>query len=370
MTEARGLDTVEANLTETILVGLMSLAIIVAITFAMGAAVDTVTFSTWVGLIWMSGIPAQFILANFLGFSKPDWITRTPQPLKGVLFFLVNAVLAIAIAAIVVGLAGTGTSPPPPMVIMFIISSVAVTFHWMLCWRGAPFSPKGNYPLLAAAGLLTCIYAITFLLFTQLFNFSFLKGAPVYSASLDPGGLFPAWDILITAVTSAGVLILFLQMDFYPVRVPRNLGVGLGGLLTAILSLTLGFATYYVATRLLGADPVVFMLFGPVAFIAGFLITGPVVQDRLFTELLQPLRGIVIAVLSAVLGGALALGYYIFGKLVTDIELAAGAPTYDREIWTATALLGLSFPLITTWTGALEFWPFIRPMPSRSGDHE
>lgn len=360
---APGLDVMPPSLRQTLIVGLLSLAGVVAATCAIAGAFDTGTFTTWVGLVWMSGVPAQFLLANFLDFSKPDWIARAPQPWKGALFCLVNAGIAIAIAAAIVGLAGTGASPPPPMVMMFVISSVAVTFHWMLCWRGAPFSPGGKRPLLAAAGLLASIYAVTYLLFTRLFDFSFLAGAPVYVPGLDPGGLFAAWDVLITAVTSAAVLIAFLQMDSYPVRALGKFGVGLGGLLTAAASFAIALAMYLVATRGLRLDPVAFMLFGPVAFIAGFLITGPVVRFSLFTSMAQPLRGLILAVLSAVLGGALALGYYLLGDLVTGSQLTAGAPAYDREIWTATALLGLSFPLITIFTGALEFWPLVRRRP-------
>jgi hypothetical protein len=39
-------------------------------------------------------------------------------------------------------------------------------------------------------------------------------------------------------------------------------------------------------------------------------------------------------------------------------RLHSGPPTYDFEIWLASALLAVTFPLLITSAVFFEFWPF------------
>src|SRR5439155_13392041 len=83
-------------------------------------------------------------------------------------------------------------------------------------------------------------------------------------------------------------------------------------------------------------------------------------QNSLAGKLTQPVKGIVNVVLIAVIGGGLARGYEALMPFVTG-KLAYGPPTYDFEIWLASALLSTTFPLLMFYAAFFGYWPLAKP---------
>lgn len=42
----------------------------------------------------------------------------------------------------------------------------------------------------------------------------------------------------------------------------------------------------------------------------------------------------------------------------------AGAPGYYLELWLASAMLGMTFPVIVAYTAGFDFWPLTRVAPA------
>jgi hypothetical protein len=106
-------------------------------------------------------------------------------------------------------------------------------------------------------------------------------------------------------------------------------------------------------------DVVSFMVHVPVAFIFGTIIVLNMLQGSLFARLTQPLKG-VLNVAAVALIGALLFG--IYGALSPRISgtLKVGPPTYDFELWIASALLGVTFPLLVFHAEFFKLWPLKR----------
>ena len=63
---------------------------------------------------------------------------------------------------------------------------------------------------------------------------------------------------------------------------------------------------------------------------------------------------------------ARSVGPFVFvdhfgpAPVVTGVPLPPGGPRYELELWVATALLAVTFPLIVVVTGYFDFWPLKR----------
>jgi hypothetical protein len=79
-------------------------------------------------------------------------------------------------------------------------------------------------------------------------------------------------------------------------------------------------------------------------------------QASLFEKFAQPLKGVLSAAAAAAIGAALSFVYGALAPTVTG-RLAAGPPGYDFERWLASALLGVTFPLLVLYAEFFKFWP-------------
>lgn len=163
-------------------------------------------------------------------------------------------------------------------------------------------------------------------------------------------------------------LVLFV---FWPLSalVPKRRNLGeqpFFGLLAGALTVLVSLVVWGVATRLLEMDPVVYMVRGPVALIFGVFIVLSIFQEAGFTRLKQPLKGAAMTAVAVVLAVAVQVLYGAAAKLIAP-GMASGAPTHELELWLSTAMLGVTFPVIVVFCGALGFWPLVR---TRSGDRD
>jgi hypothetical protein len=76
----------------------------------------------------------------------------------------------------------------------------------------------------------------------------------------------------------------------------------------------------------------------------------------LFASLKQPVKGVANVVAVIVVGDVLAAFYRAMAPLVTG-DLHSGPPAYDMEIWTASALLSVTFPFLVFYAAYFDFWP-------------
>jgi hypothetical protein len=79
-------------------------------------------------------------------------------------------------------------------------------------------------------------------------------------------------------------------------------------------------------------------------------------QNSLFGTMRQPAKGVMNVAAVIVIGTALSRVYAALAPVVTG-RLNAGPPTYDFEIWLASALLAVTFPFLIFYAEFFKFWP-------------
>ena len=84
------------------------------------------------------------------------------------------------------------------------------------------------------------------------------------------------------------------------------------------------------------------------------------VENRLFAGMAQPLKGVLLIVCAKLAMFGMYFLYAWAAPMLARAPLASGAPGYDLELWVATAMLGITFPLIIAFTGFFDFWPLKR----------
>ena len=208
--------------------------------------------------------------------------------------------------------------------------------------------------------MLVACYLINYLLFRLLFNYGFMRGAPVYVPSLDPHGLFNAWSVLVFYITVIAVMFLSLNFDLWPfTKFPALMRQPLLGLVWTIASLVIGGLAFYIGVSLMKMDVVSFMVRVPIPFVFGTIIVLNMMHGSIFGKLAQPLKGLLNAIASTAIGTVLALLYGALAPLVTG-KVNPGPPSYDFEIWLASALLAVTFPFLICYAEFFKMWPLHR----------
>ena len=204
--------------------------------------------------------------------------------------------------------------------------------------------------------LLAC-YVVNYLLFRIFFNYAFLEGAPVYVPELDPQGMFNAWSALVFYMSALAVMFLMLHFDLWPLaRIPALMQQPVLGIVWTTIALALGGLAFYIGTVVMGIDVVRYFVRVPVPFIFGSIVMLNMLQGSVFANLTQPAKGVLSAITAAAIGSVLALMYDGLSPMVTG-ALPEGPPAYELEIWLASALLGVTFPLLIFCAEFFSFWP-------------
>jgi hypothetical protein len=234
---------------------------------------------------------------------------------------------------------------------------------WLVgVWQCWPIARIKQHPLFIGVGVLLASYGSSHLIFNTLFDFSFLNGAPIYIESLDPKGLFMAWQALAFGVTTVAVIMFCIICDFWPIspiKAAQN-KTWIFGLLATSWVLTLAAIVFTVATHVLKIDYVVYMARGPVSFIFGAFIVLNMLQNSVLPKISsQPLRGLLLAGLCIVIAAVMQTFYGWASHLVTG-PLSSGAPAYEMELWLANAMLALTFPIIVCHSDFFNLWPLAK----------
>jgi hypothetical protein len=249
---------------------------------------------------------------------------------------------------------------------MCLITSVLFTFWLAIMWGGWPFTGMIKKPLRAGLAVVVAAYVINYAQFRVLFNYGFMQGAPVYVPALDPHGLFNAWNVLVFELTALGVMFLSLNFDLWPfTKSPSLMKQPVLGLVWTAVAVVVGGGVYYLGVNVAGMDVVAFMVAVPIPFIFGTIIVLNMMQGSLFGKVAQPLKGVLNTMASAVIGVALAM---LYGALAPAVSGAVkpGPPSYDYEIWLASALLGVTFPFLIYYAEFFQMWPLRKVQEARA----
>jgi len=344
--------------------GLAALVAVLVLSFAVMAACPPGVFNTWVAFLVMAMIPSQIICALVWRCEHPAALARLPQPLKALAYLALCAGLGGVAALASYYLVGGATSPPGPPLIMFVILSIVVTFWFAIVWGAWPLSALPISPVASGVLGVAFCYLVAYGLFHLLFDFSFMKGAPVYSEATDPHGAFMAWRPLAFGVTTVAVIAFLVLCEFRPVSlIGARPGSPTFGLAASAYVLLVASTVFYLGVQIAGMDLVQYLVGIPVPFIFGFFIVASLLEKCPAARMHQPLSGLVLALIAAAAGLAMHEIYLRAAPILTGRTLPSGPPAYVLELWLATAMLAVTFPLIVVAADFLGFWPLRRAGP-------
>jgi hypothetical protein len=322
---------------------------------------DFPKFSGVISCFLLSLIPMEIVMGVIWGMKQPRFAAERSQPVRGILYVVLAAIAGAVVFATHLNGFGGGITPPTPMLTMLLITSVVITFWLSIMMGGWPFTALIKNPLAAGLAVLIACYVINYILFRVFFNYEFMQGAPVYAPAQDPHGMFNAWNAVVFYVTAIGVMFLSLCFDLWPfTKFPSLMKQPVLGIVWTILALVIGYLAFYIGVDVMKMDVVVFQDTVPIPFIFGTIVVLNMLQGSLFAKLTQPLKGVLNTVAAAIIGSALALMYKALAGIVTPGKLDAGPPTYQSEIWLASALLAVTFPFLVAYADFFTMWPLQR----------
>jgi len=336
--------------------GIVSTALVIAIALGFIHLFSFATFTGWVAYYLLCLIPMQIVTA-VLWKTSPSFVGKSAQPMKGVVLLVVNLIVGAVVAYAYWQIAGAGISPPAPMLAMCTIVSVIVTFWACIMWGGWPFTAFIKNELAAGFVTLIAAYIVNYLLFRVFFDYGFMRGAPVYVASLDPHGLVPAWNAISFYLTLLAGMFFIVNFDLWPMTsVPGVMKQPVLAVVWTAACFVLAGIAYNIGVRGMGMDPVAFMVRVPVPFVFGTIVVQNMLEGSLYASLKPPVKGVANVLTVIVVGEVLAALFRAMAPVVTG-ELHSGPPAYDMEIWTASALLSVTFPFLIFHAAYFNFWP-------------
>jgi len=243
------------------------------------------------------------------------------------------------------------------MLMHVTITSVVVTFWGAIIFGGWPFKAVIRNEVVAGLVLLAACYVVNYLLFRIFFDYGFMEGAPVYVPSLDPHGMFSALNILVFEVSFLIGLFAMANFDLWPLTTFSGvMRQPLLGIVWTVVALAIGGLAFWFGVGIIKMDVMAFLVTAPVPFIFGSIVVLNMLQNSLFGKLAQPLKGTANVIAVIVIGGALAQMYRALAPAISG-TLHAGPPAYELEIWTASALLAVTFPFLIFYAEFFRFWP-------------
>lgn len=337
--------------------GIVATVLVMAVALGLISFFDFPTFAGWVSYLLLCLIPMQIVIGITWETNQPEFAVKQNQPAKGALLVLTTLVIGAVAAPANLAIAGGNVTPPSPMLMHVAIVSVAITFWAAIIFGGWPFKALIKNQIAAGLTMLAAAYVVNYLLFRVFFDYAFMQGAPVYVAALDPHGMFNALNALVFFVTFLVGLFTMASFDLWPLtKSPGVMQQPLLGIVWTIIALAIGGFAYWLGIGLMEMDVMAFLVTVPVPFIFGTIVVLNMLQNSLFGKLRQPVKGIANVIAVAVIGTALAQLYRALAPTVTG-TLAAGPPTYDLEIWIASALLSVTFPFLIFFAEFFRFWP-------------
>jgi hypothetical protein len=343
------------------ILGIVASVLVVSASLWISVSLSPDTMLTWISLILVAMVPMQMVIGLAWGGQHPAAIAAMPTLTRGVAFSLLMATVGALVACIAHATVGGGISPPTPFVNMFLILAVPMTLMLIIPFQRWPFTALlGNRPVVIGFALLIAAYGLAWVLYQLLFDFSFLQQAPFYQAALDPHGKLTAWLPLTASLGGVVAILCLVLLDFWPLpllaqALPACGRQPLFGIVASVLIALIVAALWYVFIISQGMDVVAFMVQVCVSMIFGIFIILVMFEGAPFVRLSQPWRGLVLISAAALLAVVLHALYLTIA--VSRFGLPGGAPGYALELWLATSLLAITFPLMVAFASFFNFWP-------------
>jgi hypothetical protein len=342
------------------LLGIAATALIMVISLAFISLFDFASFSGWISTYLLAVIPMEIVIGVTWAIKEPRFIAERSQPARGVLYTLLTLFAGAVVSLAHWAGVGQAMSPPTPMYTQCMIASVVIMFWLAIMWGGWPFTLFIKSALGVGIALMVACYAINYIFFRLFFNFDFLKGAPVYVAAQDPHGPFSGWSCLVFYVTVITVLFVSLCFDLWPfTKFPGMMKQPMLGIVWTLVALIIGSGSIYIGVNILKMDQVDFMVDVPIPFLFGTIFMLNMLQGSVFAKFTQPFKGVLNFIAAAIMGNAFAFLYRAIAPAVSG-KLEAGGPSYQTEIWLASALLSVTFPFLVAYADFFTMWPLQR----------
>jgi hypothetical protein len=339
--------------------GLVASALIIAVSLGFVSLFSLEQFLGWVSYALICLIPMELVVGVAWG-ANPAFASKMEQPVKGIVLMLVCVAAAIVIGPIYWQLF-EGLPDVSPMLMMCSIVCVVVMFWFAIMFGGWPFNVISKNPVVSGLLMWVGVYIVNYILFRIFFDYSFMAGAPVYVASLDPGGLFNANRAIVFYLSAVSILFLMLHFDLWPFTTsPGLMKQPTLGIVWTLLAFVLGGGMFYTGVIAMEMNPLTFMVTVPIPFIFGTIIVLNMLHNSIFAGLQQPVKGIANAAAAAVIGTLLAKMYAMVGPMVTTGLKAEPSPGDDYERWLASALLGVTFPFLIFFAEFFKMWPIAK----------
>lgn len=336
--------------------GIVATAVTIVVSLAVIAPWPFVVFNGDLADAMMCGIPFSMVVGAFWHGHHPGPVARLRQPWRG-LAYLVLTTAAAAVVFVVQSVTVGGGRGATPFRTFPLILSIVITLWFCVVWGGWPFSLIKNR-VLGGTVLLVVAYVAADLV-ARCLDYSFLAHAPFY-AGMDPHGPIAAWDGLVVAVTSLAVMYVFVHLELWPLHLIKGvMRQPILGLVWSVAAGAIAWALYLAGTRGLGMTPDAFMVGTAVPYIFGSVILISMLGGSATARLRTRSRGVVAAVLAAVVGIVLAGGYRLVMPMITE-DVPAPTPVtgpLEQNLWLASALLAVTFPLMALCHDYFRFWP-------------
>jgi len=333
-----------------------ALLVMLILTAGIMSLVEYTFLETWLAFFFILCVPVQVAIGELLIEQKPSFLISLPQPYKGLCIVVISAILGIGYTLLSFYTVGGGLNAPGPPLIAYSIVVVVTTFWFVIVWRCWPISVFTQNVYLRCIAILTLPFIIGYLVYTALFNFSFLQGTPLYQPSLDPNGLFTSWNVTAFLVTTVALLFSLVLFEFrlFSRFMNRPLMWGISN--TALILFMASFI-YLISVKLAGIDPVVYLINGPITYIFGVFIPLNLFGGALFQNVKQPKKGVYLMIISIISGLILNILYKLFAAYFGPDVSNEVSNSYALELWMANAMLAFSFPILVALTDHFKFWP-------------
>ena len=355
--------TTNSTLNDTLVTGLPAIVLVLIISGFCIAPFEHHFFTEWVALAFMAATPAQVILGLLWHNSKPDIVGSLAQPGKGIALTLITIMAGALVLALMLLLVSGGHGVTP-MLTQYAIMTIVVIIWVVTIWQCWPVTLLSKDPMVT--GLLTLLYSylMAYLLWTLFFDYGVLEqiGHPHYYQDVDPGGLLDMWFAITFFVTVAGMIIVHMLFEFWPInKIVGRSSQPIRGIIASAYILAISWALRQLCVEILGMDQVDYMVRVPVCMIFGTFLVNNMMQFSLFPQFAQPVRGLVLTACAAVVAVIMHEVYALASILHAGKELGSGpAAGFAREFWISSAMLGVTFPVIFAVSGFFGFWPIRR----------
>lgn len=337
--------------------GMAALVVAIVLSMTIISRFEEQTFSGIVAFLMMSMVPTLLVMTMVWQTNYPSFLKDMQQPVKGIAMTAITVAIGSAVAAFSYFIVGQGHGITP-ILTMFTIFTIAITFWYVAMWRCWPVANFTNNPLIIGGSVYVMAYGLGYALFSVLFDFSFLAGTPVYFEDIDPKGIFMAWDVLIFIVSTVAAIMLIPLFDGWPVRNIKNPTLNI--IACSLLVVIIGGAVFKFCTTYMAMDQIKYLVRVPVAFLFGTFLPLSFFQGKLLQNMPQPFKGIALTLFCAAAALVLQNIYLYMGPILSGELISGPKGNYQQELWLASALLGLTFPVVVIMLDYFQFWPLVQ----------